>query len=245
MPDLSWNREVWNSRDNWPDLGEGWSAPWGSSESQWFGTLLPRLRRLLPARRILEIAPGYGRWTKFLIPACSEYLGIDISEGCVTACADRFRHADHARFVQNDGLSLGEAEDFAFDLVFSFDSLVHAEIDVFQSYIPQIIRKLTADGVAFLHHSNLNGFDNPEGVWSHARAGSVSGRIVGDLVKENGGRVLIQEIITWISSGPIDCLTTFGLEGKDAPDPIRLVNVRFTEEASLVAQYQNPYGKLR
>ena len=49
-------------------------------------------------------------------------------------------------------------DDSRFDLVFSFDSLVHAEIDGLKSCVPQIIQKLNNDGVAFIHHSNVFAF---------------------------------------------------------------------------------------
>jgi len=246
MPNLDWNKTLWEGGYNWQDGGEEWSAPWGGSEAQWFGALYPRIHRLLPAGCILEIAPGYGRWTKFLIPACSDYLGVDLSAACIDACRTRFRNSPHARFIQNDGLSLGDVPDSSIDLVFSFDSLVHAEIDVFQAYIPQLIQKLTPNGIAFLHHSNLKGFDNPEGITSHSRANSVSRRDVARLITESGGKVVIQEIITWDGVGPIDCLTTFGRADTNGDkQTVYLVNSKFMEEATMVRTYQRPYCEIR
>ena len=157
MPPVDWNRFEWGQRYSWPDSGEEWSRAWGGSEAQWFGAIYPRLHRHLPAHGILEIAPGYGRWTKFLIPACSSYLGIDLSANCIDACRKRFKDATHAAFFENDGLSLSRALDGSFDFVFSFDSLVHVEIDVLESYIPQLVKKLTPNGVGFLHHSKSTG----------------------------------------------------------------------------------------
>jgi len=140
MPELRWNEVVWGDARSWRDAGEQWSVPWGSSEAQWFGSIYPRLHRLLPARRILEIAPGFGRWTRFLLSACENYFGADLSPVCIAACRNTFSDAGHAKFVQNDGMSLAEIPDSSVDLVFSFDSLVHAELDVFKSYVPQIIK---------------------------------------------------------------------------------------------------------
>ncbi|MES2442037.1 MAG: class I SAM-dependent methyltransferase [Pseudomonadota bacterium] len=246
MPDLNWNRTAWEGYD-WTLFGEEWSATWGGSEAQWFGALYPRIHRLLPARNLLELGPGGGRWARFLIPASAGYLGIDLSAAAVDACALRFADAPHARFVQNDGFALDAAPDGAFDCIFSFDSLVHAEIDVFHAYLPQLIRKLAPDGVAFLHHSNLGGFDLPDGVHDHVRARSVSARAVGDLVAASGGRLIIQEIIDWPDAGPIDCFTAFARA--DSPGggggPMRLLNLDFTREAALIAKYQQPWCGLR
>ncbi len=246
MPELDWNKAVFDGNYDWRQGGEEWSAPWGGSEAQWFGSLYPRLHRLLPAGRILEIAPGFGRWTKFLIPACADYLGVDLAAACVNACRTRFARASHARFVQNDGFSLDAVPDGSIDFVFSFDSLVHAEIDVFRTYIPQLLRKLAPSGMAFLHHSNLKGFDNPESAPHHERARSVSGREVGNLIAQSGGQVVIQEWITWDGVGPIDCLTTFGRAGVNGDKKaVQLVNVKFMDEAAAIRDFQRPYCDIK
>ena len=58
MPDVIWNKANWEKHYNWSQRGEEWSAAWGSSEAQWSGTLLPRLRQFLPTKSVLEIAQG-------------------------------------------------------------------------------------------------------------------------------------------------------------------------------------------
>jgi cyclopropane fatty-acyl-phospholipid synthase-like methyltransferase len=103
---------------------------------------------------VLEIAPGFGRWTKFLIPNCKSLTGIDLSQECVDACNRIFSSAAKASFVKNDGFSLEGASE-KLDFVFSFDSLVHVELDALDGYIKQIMQKLNSAGVAFLHHSNF------------------------------------------------------------------------------------------
>jgi len=209
MPSLEWNRN-WNSSSELEDTkGECWSAPWHSSESQWFGSLFPRLHRVLPARRVLEIAPGYGRWTKYLLNYCESYIGVDFNESCVDFCQKEFREAKNTQFIVNDGVSLEAAPNGAIDFVFSFDSLVHVEIDVLQGYIGQIVKKLAPNGVAFLHHSNLAAEYLPKDLATHGRSETVSADIVARLVERFGGKILVQEVITWSTSGMIDGLTMF------------------------------------
>lgn len=245
MRSAAWNLQEWDVKYDWSQAGEEWSAPWGSSEAQWYGMLLPRIHRAFPANRILEIAPGYGRWTRFLIPSCSEYLGIDLSPTCIETCNERFASASHARFEANDGLSLDAAEDGSFDLVFSFDSLVHAEIDVLENYVPQILRKLAPYGRAFIHHSNLAEGRVLEGQHSHNRADSVSARNVAKIISEHGGVALVQETISWANAGLIDCLTTFA-RAADFPDaaPATFANSELMLEASIIRKYQLPYTGL-
>jgi SAM-dependent methyltransferase len=244
VPDLNWNKAVWGSTYGWQAGGEEWSETWGSSssEAQWFGSIFPRLHRFLPARRILEIAPGFGRWTKFLIPACDEFVGVDLSAKCVDACRKIFATAGHAQFISNDGFSLDAVPDGKFDLVFSFDSLVHGEHDVLASYIPQVLRKLSSNGVAFLHHSNLLAYGNTIGA-PHGRAMTVSADIVADLVRRADGAVLVQEIINWGCDHLIDCLTL--LARRDAypsAKAVRLKNPLFMAEAALIRNFHDRYN---
>ena len=245
MPDLNWNATLWGADYDWPGAGDEWSAPWGGSEPQWFGSLYPRLHRRLPAANILEIAPGHGRWTRFLLPQCENYLGIDLNQSCVDACRARFEKTQHARFESNDGMTLAAAEDGAYDFIFSFDSLVHAEIDVFHSYIPEILRKLKPGGAAFIHHSNYAAGQLPEGHHDHSRGASVSGAAVADIITASGGAVIVQEVITWIDAHLLDCLTVFGRQdGGHQQPPALLSNPHFGEEANLIARFQAPYSSI-
>ncbi len=106
MPTINWNHNLWNEEYKWEADGDEWSSPWGSAISQWYTSLLPRLQAFLPAARILEIAPGHGRWTSFLLPYSKIYVGIDLSELCVDFLGKRFHGMTDAHFFANDGISL-------------------------------------------------------------------------------------------------------------------------------------------
>ncbi len=244
MPDLSWNAGFWGGEYDWPQAGEEWSAAWGGSEAQWFGALYPRLHRLLPARRILEIAPGHGRWTRFLLPLCQEFVGVDLAADCIDTCRRRFADVPHAEFRVNDGLSL-EGVEAPLDFVFSFNLLVHAEIDVFERYVPQILERLAPGGAAFLHHSNVAALGDSSDN-KHWRGVTVSGARVAALIEANGGEVLVQEVIDWTKTGPTDCLTTFARKGAFRSETIgvRLENVQFMREAALIAASQSRYSRI-
>jgi SAM-dependent methyltransferase len=242
MPDLDWNRRTWSQDYDWKFSGEEWSEAWGTSEAQWFGSIFPRLHRFLPTGCVLEIAPGFGRWTKYILPLCNQYLAIDLSDVCVAACEGKFNHVKHASFLKNDGLSLMAAADGQYDLVYSFDALVHVEMDVIGAYVSQSIAKLRPQGVGFLHHSNLQEFNGSIGEPGF-RAQSVSGGLVAECVKQNHGKVLIQEIINWGGDHLHDCLTLFARKDSEWPnEPIFLRNSRFNEEARLIRDFQSYYS---
>lgn len=246
MPDVSWNSTMWDGEHDWPSHGEEWSAPWGGAEPQWFGTFYPRIHRFLPAESVLEIATGHGRWSKFIAPQCSRYLGIDLSGSAIAYCEEAFARFDHARFVKNDGLSLEAADDHAFDLVISLDSFVHVEVDVITSYISQTIKKLRKTGVAFFHHSNLLEYaDLMPDPAPGFRARSVSGPQVRGIIKAHGGRVLVQEMINWGGGDVLaDCFTLFARQ--DYPSdlqPIIQRNGQFRSEVDIIKASHSAYAK--
>lgn len=163
MATIAENRQTWDGVYDWDTGGEEWSGAWGSSATQWSASIAPRLLPLLPAKLLLEIAPGAGRWTRFLLDHCDRYLGIDLSDRSVAICRERFRDQPKARFQATDGRSMEAAESRSVDVCFSFDSLVHADPDVIAAYVGELARVLSDDGIAFIHHSNRGGLGSEGG----------------------------------------------------------------------------------
>jgi ubiquinone/menaquinone biosynthesis C-methylase UbiE len=109
---------------------------------------------MVPAGRILEIAPGFGRCTQFLKDLCDELVVVDMTQSCIDHCRERFKTSSSVAYHVNDGRSLAMVEDGTIDFAFSFDSLVHVDPSVIDGYLSQMADKLSADGVGFIHHSN-------------------------------------------------------------------------------------------
>jgi len=78
MADVEQNLAVWESWD-WSQQGDEWSASWGGTPALWHGALLPRIHSFVPTGTILEIAPGYGRWTQYLKDLCERLLVVDLA----------------------------------------------------------------------------------------------------------------------------------------------------------------------
>src|SRR5258708_1536835 len=158
MPTVVENLKLWNSRYDWRNAGDEWSAQFGGTEALWWFALYPRIHRFLPAGTILEIAPGHGRWTQFLKNHCKSMVAVDISTKCIESCKTRFAGDNHIQFHVNDGNSLEAVPDNSIDFVFSFDSLVHAEKDVLRGYLSQLAPNLKPNGSGFIHHSNMGAY---------------------------------------------------------------------------------------
>jgi ubiquinone/menaquinone biosynthesis C-methylase UbiE len=265
MPSMEVNRYFWDTAYTWSDGGDEWSTIWGGAQNQWNGTMLPRIRRHLPVHTILEIAPGFGRWTQFLAGLCERLIVVDLSEKCIAACRERFRDATHIEYHVNDGRSLGFVADRSVDFVFSFDSLVHVEADVVESYVGEIGRILKDDGTGFIHHSNcaeyrilsgihafldkyprLQTFIREHGLVpsSHGRAPSMSAAKFRDYAEKAGIRCTSQERVNWGSKRTIDCLSTIenGRVARHGP-VATLHNPHFMHEAKYLAQLARLYDR--
>ena len=248
MGGIEQNKRQWDSYD-WPAEGDEWSRRWGGPDYQWFGSLLPRVREFLPAGTILEIAPGHGRWTRYLLQHCDRLIGVDLSAGCVNACRERFADHPGASFHKNDGLSLGVVPDGEVDFAFSFDSLVHAESDVLESYVHQLAGKLRPDGVAFIHHSNVGEYRDPEtGKLPFPNIGwrgvSMSARLFEQFCAEAGLCCVAQELVNWKTDDALnDCLSTLTCRGSRFERENRVSeHDGFMAEAAHLAELAAFYG---
>jgi len=210
MPSLDENREMWNAW-NWQTSGHEWSAPWGTADDQWVSTILPRIFSLLPTSSILEIAPGSGRWTPYLLNNSERYIGIDIIESLVLHCRRVFGALrSHPIFLLGDGFRFDMVHDRSISLVFSFDSLVHAEMDCLSAYAAEIYRVLEPGGHAFVHHSNIGEYVKegkltvPNYGW---RAQTVTAESASNAFSDAGLICLTHEKIKWVLDDYCDCFS--------------------------------------
>lgn len=260
MPTIGANLAAWESSYDWSQQGAEWSAAWGRPESQWWGAILPRIHAFMPTETILEIAPGFGRWTQYLKDFCQNLVIVDLSETCIDACKKRFSASDHITYCVNDGKSLNMIPDRSIDFVFSFDSLVHAEADCLEAYLNQLANKLKPDGVGFIHHSNAGacsryfsltdripygrGFLIRTGLLNshHWRARSMTAELFARYC-DQAGRCIGQELINWHGQLLIDCFSLITPEGSTWARPNKIVeNRRFMQEAKCILELSDMYA---
>lgn len=212
MPTIDQNKLVWEKRHHWNKAGDEWSASWGGGELEWAITLSSRLHKLLPTGNLLEIAPGFGRWTRFLLPLCESYIGVDLAQKCIDACKERFSDVSNASFHVGDGKTLKMVDSSSVDFLFSFDSLVHVDWEVMDSYIEEFARVLKPGARAFVHHSNL-GHYMKGGVAQIAktcwRGEDVTAERVRAKAEGVGLACVSQEKIAWFVPELVDCITVF------------------------------------
>ncbi|SRR6266481_598303 len=259
MPTIDENKRMWESAYDWSEGGDEWSKPWGGSNNVWEYVIFPRIKPFLPARTIVEIAPGFGRWTQFLKQHCQRLIAVDLSSTCVDSCTRRFAEDPHVVVVRNDGRSIPIAENASVDLVFSFDSLVHADGETLGVYLQEMARVLAPNGTAFIHHSNLGQYRTVLALagklprWAlrvahksdllpslHWRDPSVTAGWFASACRQSGLSVVRQELVNWLNR-PIyllDCFTTIHRSPASAEQVLQ--NRGFMREAEQIRLSQLP-----
>lgn len=242
--DCRGNRAFWSGYD-WSRGGEEWSAAWGTGRSLWYSVLLPRLGAYLPAGRVLEIGPGYGRISEYLRGWCRELTLVDLTPRCVEACRKRFAGDEGVRCIENDGRSLAMLPEGGTDLAFSWETLVSVERSTVRAYLDGLKRVLRPGGVGVLHHSNLG----EHGAEFSQQAGAPGGRRLSQTAagfaadcREAGLRCVSQELLLsrpyWMDAISV-VLNDLG-PGAGA-DPRVIRNAEWGEEARRAALIAGAY----
>jgi ubiquinone/menaquinone biosynthesis C-methylase UbiE len=125
-------QRLWNDNEHWIDHEQKWAGNYGSTENIWNKVIFDKIKNFRN-KRILEIAPGYGRMTQFLSILASNLQIVDLNENCIEYTKSKLGHHVNSYFV-NDGKSL-PVGDNSQDLVFSYDSFVHMHQNVIEDYI--------------------------------------------------------------------------------------------------------------
>jgi SAM-dependent methyltransferase len=157
MGSIEWNLRAWDNPDSWIRRGDGWTfharscrqpyANWKASVVKTF--LDPFLSADI---RVLEIAPGHGRWTEFMIGRSKKLTVVDLCPSCIETCRKRFEPQNpEIDFICNDGRSLPVPSE-SVDLVWSFAAFVHIEPDDIRTYLKDMTRVLAPGGRFVIHH---------------------------------------------------------------------------------------------
>jgi len=159
MGSIRWNRLTWGSIDNWPDGGDGWdfhATFCGQEYEAWKDSVVKEFLTpyLGPEVDAVEIGPGQGRWSEYMVANTRTVALVDLSANCIDVCRRRFvdAHPSAVSFFVNDGVSL-PVDDASIDLVWSFGTFVHIELPEIDRYLAEIHRALRPGGRFVIHHA--------------------------------------------------------------------------------------------
>lgn len=195
-------KRIWNDENMWIKDGHEWSAFFGTTEYLW-NLIYPKVKDYLKGD-VLEIAPGFGRMTEFLLNYSGTLSIIDLNDICIKKCIDKFG-SQIRNYIVNDGKSLF-FPDNNFDFIFSYDSFVHMTEDVVESYIKETSRTLKNNRYAFIHHSNFyNSFTPSENIAGRA---SMNPDLFKSFVNKYNMEIISQEAFQ-VSEEIFDTLSIF------------------------------------
>jgi ubiquinone/menaquinone biosynthesis C-methylase UbiE len=147
---LKWNHYRWES-------GEHEWTPSGRWKQSVIDCIM--LKNISPMHDVLEIGPGFGRWTRKLIEISRHLIVVDVSEKCIEHCQNLFSGNDNVEFHVNDGRSLEFIRDNSIDFIWSFDVFVHIEPPDIERYLHEFRRILKDDGLVIMHHGIIGKTD--------------------------------------------------------------------------------------
>ena len=173
MPTRTWNRRWARNLNDFGGEAGYYGDQWGDPSLGGLALLWRRVRRgerppgdlakvlkhylspyVTADASVLEIGPGGGRWTQFLMPA-REIVLVDLNAEFFPYLEDRFRdHAAKLRFYQTSGYELAGVETESVDFVFSFGTFVHIRPQGIDEYLAEISRVLRPGGVASIQYAD-------------------------------------------------------------------------------------------
>jgi hypothetical protein len=147
------NRYIWDNWD-WSAQGDEWTP-----SDTWKRSVVKNFidRYFRGVESIIEIGPGAGRWTEYLVTGTKRLVGIDISQTCVDECRKRFATSPNASFELGNGIDLQSTATASVDRIWSFDVFVHINRAEFASYVSDFARVLRDGGMGAIHHGSFGG----------------------------------------------------------------------------------------
>jgi ubiquinone/menaquinone biosynthesis C-methylase UbiE len=182
-------------------------------DQQWKTLIEPVLAHYpIDYSRTIDFAAGYGRNTRKLLEAGAAHVTmVDVNPECVAHLETHFPR-DRTSAVLNDGAGLAGLDTSAFTFLYTFDAMVHFDLEIVISYIPEFARVLKLGAHAFVHHSNYAA--NPGGDFRqnpHWR-NFMSAAIFKHIAVRSGFDVIRQETFSW-GEPDIDCITVLQRNG--------------------------------
>ena len=105
-----------------------------------------------PRTTVVEIGPGGGRWTRYMLDAKRVYA-VDYHQELLDELRSNF-HSETLSYIKNDGDNFPGVPDRSVDLIFSFGAFVHFDIDLIGRYLQHMKPLLKPDANVILHYSD-------------------------------------------------------------------------------------------
>jgi ubiquinone/menaquinone biosynthesis C-methylase UbiE len=201
------NLQLWDHDYNWTADGDEWehqAERSGVTYQEWKSSLVSHLiEPYAGGAEVLEIAPGHGRWTEFIVDMCRHATLVDVGAKCLEYCRTRFVEHTNVDYFLTTGTQLPYHSAGATDFVFSYDSFVHMSAEVIQSYMGEIARVLRSGGMGIIHHAEIANPESYQQVHTGQRT-AINAQMVRGFVEQHGLTVR-RQFALWDKARKIGC----------------------------------------
>ena len=166
MPTIKENLDIWDLKYDWSKNGDEWTGQakicnipyeeWRGSIAKYF--IYPNINK---HSTVLEIGPGHGRWTAYILKNAKKAILVDLSPNCISFCKKRFTDFNNITYFVNNGKDLSFIKSESIDFIWSYDVFVHIEPNAIADYFSEFRRILKKDGKAIIHHANRKHWSLP------------------------------------------------------------------------------------
>lgn len=147
-----YNHRGWTKYD-WSKNGEEWN-----DSPEWRESIINLIiRKYISGGRILEIGPGAGKWSKYLLEIADKLILVDLTETSITLCRKHLNQSDKCEFHVNDGSRLNFIDSSSIDYLWAFDTFVHIAPKETANYLKEISRVLKPGATGVIHHPRNGG----------------------------------------------------------------------------------------
>lgn len=186
--------------------------------SQWQNIISPFFQNYrFDLKKVIDFAAGYGRNTqKLLEEGADEVVAVDVNPDCIRRLTFAFREKP-VRPVLVAGYDLAPLADQSASFIYTFDAMVHFDLEIVIAYLYEFRRVLRANGYALIHHSNYgkapgNDFrQNPH--WRNFMTADIFHHIA----NRAGFDVLRQAVFSWGEAKDSDCISVLRLPAQFSP----------------------------
>ena len=102
--------------------------------------------------RIIEIGPGGGRWTRYMLKA-NKIFAVDFYQPILNELARNY-NLPNIQFVKNNGSDFPNIRENSIDFIFSFGTFVHLDFEIIEAYLDNIKPLLKVDANVIIQYSD-------------------------------------------------------------------------------------------
>lgn len=105
-----------------------------------------------PTHTAIEIGPGGGRWTRYLL-GFEKLHAVDYHQELLDELSKNYK-TPNLNLIKNDGSDFPGIEDKSVDFIFSFGCFVHLDVEIISKYLTNIRRVLKPGGNVVIQYSD-------------------------------------------------------------------------------------------